>query len=466
MKKIAIIGAGVAGVTTALKLSNFDAKVSLFEKRDEIVSGPPFCHLHAGGNLYPDITDKERIQLLKESIEFLKFYPYAIDYRPTVIVFPKDYKKEPKEQIYKLKMLKKVYENLVKEDVSNKVLGDYYQVFEKHEFLSLKNEIPKDNPKSLQEWLIPVAKNIDINNIKFPVIIVNEYGINLFRLAAGATLSLQKAKNIELNLKSKVVDLKKNRDRFILTFAKNKNLYTESFDFVINAAGFKCGEIDDMLGFKKNRLVEFKAAYIAKWDKNIYRWPEIIFHGDRGTPKGMAQFTPYKGNYFQLHGMTKEITLFEDGVVKNSYFSSQPKLKDKYLNKIYKNWRDYDTRTKRAIRHFVPFLKKFPNEAYVGSKPLYGAQQIPGENLSLRATEISYEGKNYARCEIVKVSSAMSMSENIIKKLKDLNIIKIEKGVDLDIDNKKLENLSKKIAKKRGYPKELGEILNPLNLFA
>ena len=88
MNNIAIIGGGVAGSTTALYLSNLNLNITLFEKNSTLISGPPFCHLHSGGNLYREISTKQCITLLKESIEFLRFFPYSVDFRPTVIVVP------------------------------------------------------------------------------------------------------------------------------------------------------------------------------------------------------------------------------------------------------------------------------------------------------------------------------------------------------------------------------------------
>ncbi len=52
-------------------------------------------------------------------------------------------------------------------------------------------------------------------------------------------------------------------------------------------------------------MVEFKAAYITQWNECVGQWPEVIIHGKRKTPEGMAQLTPYPGNYFQIHGMTE-----------------------------------------------------------------------------------------------------------------------------------------------------------------
>jgi flavin-dependent dehydrogenase len=75
--KIAIVGGGVAGSSIALYLGQLGLNVTLFEKESSLVSGPPFCHLHAGGNLYREISDKQCVKLLKQSIDFLRFYPFG-----------------------------------------------------------------------------------------------------------------------------------------------------------------------------------------------------------------------------------------------------------------------------------------------------------------------------------------------------------------------------------------------------
>lgn len=52
--KIAVVGAGIAGSTIALKLSEKfpSSSTFLFEAGPSLVNGPPICHLHAGGALY------------------------------------------------------------------------------------------------------------------------------------------------------------------------------------------------------------------------------------------------------------------------------------------------------------------------------------------------------------------------------------------------------------------------------
>ena len=453
--KVAIIGGGVAGSSGAIYLTKEGVDVTLFEKNEFLVEGPPMCHLHAGGNLYREIDINQCIQLLKESIEFTRFYPYAVDKRPTVIATPKYDPIDPDFQIKRLEILQKEYEKLVKADEKNKVLGepkDYFRVYYKDNLLKIKNKEFKDK---LDKWLIPFVEYVNLETIKFPVLLVQEYGLNVFRVSASANLLLEKL-NANLNLKTKVLEVQKKDNKFLITFKKEGKIFKEEFDYVINSAGFLSGEIDNDLGYKRERFVEFKAAYVTKWDKTDKTWPEIIFHGIRGTDKGMGQFTPYPGGYVQIHAMRKDVTLFENGLVKTDK-DSQPKLPEMFI-KILKNGWDNELvkeRTLKAIKHIKQFMPEFnANEYY---KPLYGAQQIPGNDETLRAAEVSFE-ETYARCEIVKASSVFAMSREILKKLgiEDKNRPLPELTKD-EVDKK-----AKEIAKKRGYPEIMGEVNNLL----
>ena len=91
---VGIIGGGVSGVVTAIQLADSGVESVLFEQENSVVNGPPFCHLHAGGNLYPDISDQQCRQLMKQSISMAKIFPQSIDERPTFISIPKSEKYE------------------------------------------------------------------------------------------------------------------------------------------------------------------------------------------------------------------------------------------------------------------------------------------------------------------------------------------------------------------------------------
>ena len=465
-KKVAIIGGGIAGVTSALALGERGVKVTLFEKNKTFISGPPFCHLHAGGNLYREISDTQCATLLRQSIDFAKLYPQAIDKRPTVIALPAYDKQDPQDLVPRLEFLKEEYRKLIKDNSSNQVLGkadDYYELFTKEQILALADVKEKRLPKSNREWLIPFAKNIDFQAIKFPVIVVQEYGINLFRVGACAALALEQFPNVKILRETEVTMVSKRGEKFLVTSDKT----SEEFDYIINAAGFRTGIIDQFLDIQEQRLLEFKAAYTSQWESRESLWPEVIFHGERGTPRGMGQFTPYCGGYVQLHAMTQDITLCKECLVKSSEDGSYPQLSKELLEIIEQGWskEKYSERTKRAINYLAQFFPQF-KVAKVGSQPLYGVQQIPGDDPSRRVAEVAFPIKNYARCEIVKVSSVVDMVKEIIK---DLEGSKKEVSQELfeieslkRLDENAIAKRAQIIALNLKYPQEMSQICNYL----
>jgi len=463
--KIAIVGGGIAGASIANYLSAFDLEVTLFEKQKSLVNGPPICHLHAGGNLYREISDSQCVQLLEESIELVQLYPCAVEFRPTLIATPIEDKSDPQALFPRLALLQKHYKFLVSKNIQNRVLGNpenYYKLYSKEDVIALKNTQNSEKLFGFDRWMFRALQLIDTGRLKFPLVMVQEYGLNVFRLAASVTLLLEDKKNVKILRQTEVKSIKKLENRYHIVAMQSEKKIEGSFEYLINAAGFISGEIDDMLGFKRERYVEFKAAYVTHWRSGL-KLPEIIFHGERGTPQGMAQFTPYHDGYFQLHAMTEDITLFRDGLVKSHLCcSAQPKLDAKYIKKIYKGWRKADvvSRAELAIEHMTQFIPSF-KDAKVSLKPLFGAQQIPGDDASLRAAEVSFEGERYARCEIVKASSVLSMADSISKKLIALGYVSQEMYGVRNFENlslfleEEVTELAQKLCEERAYPKAL-----------
>ncbi len=466
--KVAIVGGGVAGATAALRLGELGLDVTLFEKEKSLVNGPPFCHLHAGGNLYREISDAQCVTLLKQSIDFLRFYPFIVDYRPTVIALPTSDKGTPQALLPRLERLRSEYEALIRHDAENKVLGessDYYRLYSREQMEVLKGQNVAAVPQNADDWMIPAAKHIDFDKVQFPLILVQEYGLNLFRLASGVTLALESLQNVDLKREAVVSNIQESypESGWDITWVHEDQTGQAHFDYLINAAGFRSGKIDDLISVECKRMVEFKAAYISRWEQCCDTlWPEIIFHGERGTPRGMGQFTPYPDGYFQLHGMTKEITLYEDGLVANSAVSCQPHLGQNFLEKIERSWSPEETtqRTQSAIRHISRFIPDFSN-AKVGSIPLFGAQQIPGDDPTLRVAEVSFPKKRYARCEIVKVSSALDMADAIVKDMVSLGYLEASCHLDKQAETVKtlkeeqIAEYAASIAAQRNYPVSL-----------
>jgi hypothetical protein len=462
--KIAIIGGGVAGASTALSLSSLGLNVTLFEKETSLVNGPPFCHLHAGGNLYPDISDDQCLKLLEQSVDFVRFYPEVVDFRPTVIAFPKTCDILVEDRLPRLKKLQAHYREMIIDDSNNEVLGEsdaYFKLYSKERVEALRSLPVVDQPTTDDEWMISVAQNLDTHNVQFPLILVQEYGLNLFRLGASVTLSLQNYQNAKIELGTTVIGVKEIGNGWLIDYEKDGKIDQGEYDYLINAAGFRSGKIDDMLDIRCQSMVEFKAAYVAQWyDDRSRQWPELIIHGKRGSKAGMRQFTPYPNGYFQLHGMTTDITLYEDGLAKSSMIRCQPQLEEKFIKKIDHNWsvEEITERTERAVRHLAEYLPAF-GEAKVASKPLFGAQQIPGNDPSLRVAEVSFPKERYAKCEIVKVSSVIDMIEAIVDDLQGYGYIgDVEELIAPKKESEeRIVLYAKDITDMRNYPSSLSQ---------
>lgn len=468
--KVGIVGGGVSGAVTALELDKYGIDNVLFEKESSVVNGPPFCHLHAGGNLYPDISDEQCRILMKQSIEMARLFPQSIDERPTFISIQKSQKYSVEEIQDRLKMLVNYYKSLIDEDSENEILGapeDYYKTYSKADLVELYKNDYSENPTTPDQWMTNAIKFIDYAQVKTPVTLVQEYGWNLFRLGAQAQLALKKAKNSLLKVNTEVKSIKdvRNTQRDY-----NWEIHTENevfkVNYLVNASGFKTGEIDETLHITSERLIEFKAAYVSKWEPIAGLIPELIFHGERGTPNGMVQLTPYSGDYYQIHGMTPDVTLFKDGLIKSRDNEAQPHFNKEINQKLIKGWdsEDIKTRTEKAISSVAKFVPTFKS-ATVGGPPLFGAQQIPGKDETLRVGEVSFPSSSYARSEIVKASSALTVANQIIDKIQEEGIVPfIPAKTKLNpllasISKPEIDKMAAHLALSRSYPEALSRLI-------
>ncbi|WP_434035835.1 hypothetical protein [Formosa sp. 4Alg 33] len=467
---VGIIGGGVSGVVTALQLAENGIDSILFEQENSVVNGPPFCHLHAGGNLYPDISEAQCRILMKQSIEMAKLFPQSIDERPTFISVPKSEKYSLDNIEHRLEMLVAYYSELIAEDPSNAILGapkEYYKIYTKEDLATLANRPAIARPKSADEWMINTIHLIDYTKLKTPVILVQEFGWNLFRLGAQAQLALSKTEKCSLKTNTNVSSIK---DVSHDNLGYNWEIHTEDeiykVKYLVNSCGFKTGTFDESLHLNSERLIEFKAAYVSKWQPIPGLIPELIFHGERGTPHGMTQLTPYCDDYYQIHGMTNDITLFEHGLVQSKDNMSQPEFDAGITQKLDYGWdtEEIKSRTENAIDSVAKYIPSFQS-AQVGGPPLYGAQQIPGNDPSLRVGEVSFPCKSYARSEIVKASSALTVANQILTKMQEEDIIPaiktlLNSSTLLDsISKMDIDILARELAIERGYPEALSRLV-------
>ncbi len=456
-KRVGIIGAGVAGSTIAMHLSQHpELQVVLMEQGPSLVNGPPFCHLHAGGNLYREIDDKQCIQLLKESIETLKLYPFSVNLRPTVIVVPMRDPQEPTDLLPRLACLQQEYQQLVEQDLANQLLGepaDYYRCYDEATMRQLAQQPLPAKAESADDWMIPLAKELDFSTVKWPLIQVQEYGLSLFRLAAQVDLALTQRSNCTIYLNQAVTNVTADGEGWLIHRGQETPV---KVDYLVNACGYRTGQLDDLLAINSERMVEFKAAYVTQWPQDGH-WPEVIFHGERGTPNGMAQLTPYADGLFQLHGMTENITLFKEGLAASTPASAQPNLPPELQAILDKGWPSEVRahRTQQAINHMAYFLPAF-QQAQDAGKPLFGAQQIPGNDVTLRAASVAFAERCYARAEIVKATSALPVAMAIEEQLQQLGLL--DGGIcrqATELTYHEVEERAAELARQRQYPKGL-----------
>ncbi|WP_423841118.1 FAD-dependent oxidoreductase [Vibrio mytili] len=463
-KHIAVIGGGVSGATAAIHFAELGFKVSVIEKGVSLVNGPPICHLHAGGNLYREISEQQCLDLLAQSIDTIRLYPRSLNIRPTVIAVPHSDGGDPEVLIPRLEVIKHAYNELVNQDERNKVLGEpeqYYKLYSKEELVALAKCTQPDNPLSIDDWCIPFAQHTDLEQLKYPVVAVQEYGWSVFRLAAIANLTLDQLPNANVLTQANLKHAEHVDDQWQLTYEHNGVDNQLTCDYLVNACGFETGTVDNAVGVNRQRLVEFKAAYVTKWHECNQQWPEVIFHGPRGTDKGMAQLTPYSDGYFQLHGMTKAITLFEDGLVGSTSESAQPILPQGLMSKITQGWRQdaLIERTEKAISHMAQFIPDY-HSAIKGGKALFGAQQIPGADPVLRAADVSFEENHYARIEVVKASSTLLAAQKVLQHwfgISPNRDVEMEHPTAVHWSEQEVEEYAIRLTQQRDYPKALAE---------
>lgn len=217
----------------------------MLEKGPSLVNGPPICHLHAGGNLYREISAQQCLTLLRQSIDTLKVYPHSANLRPTVIALPKYDKSTPNDLVPRLKLLQAEYAALITQDANNEVLGpidEYYRFYSREQLDILAKKKVSKISNCLDDWIIPVAKNIEFSQVKFPILLVQEYGLSVFRLASIATLAADKLLDCQILTHTQVTNIKsgKNKQGWDISI---KSQATDTgvikVDYLINACGFK-----------------------------------------------------------------------------------------------------------------------------------------------------------------------------------------------------------------------------------
>lgn len=391
VKNICIIGGGIGGCVTAIKLSNnADYKISLFEKDSELLN-LPYCHLHAGGFLYPQLPLDECKELLIHSLLFANFFKNCLEKRPTIIAYSKNEVEYSPENLFtKAKFIQNEYKNY-----KNLILGkpeDFYAIYTKSDVIFYKkNGYLKKNNLVHDIYVGKFCKELnDIESIQYPFISVNEYGISMIKIREYINVELDK-KNISVYNNCKIEIIKQNEMKWIIN--------NEKFDYLINSCGYEVNKARPNEIKKTYEFLELKSSWVIKTKVDMdYIFPEITIIGKRGTENGMIQISPLnERNVFQIHLMTNESTLFNGSLVLDKQVILQ--------------------RTDKTISEISKVFKMFKDAEYY-SEPMWGIQRIANLSKEKRADSAIFNYPMYAEIQIVKGISSVFCANEITKKIR------------------------------------------------
>ena len=121
-----------------------------------------------------------------------------------------------------------------------------------------------NNPESLDEWMINAVKLIDIEKLKTPVFMVQEYGWNMFRTAAQAQLALNNTNICELKTNTPVTKINDVRNKKL---GYNWEIYTENeiykVHYLVNSSGYMTGKIEEPLMINNERLIRITSYNVC-----------------------------------------------------------------------------------------------------------------------------------------------------------------------------------------------------------
>jgi hypothetical protein len=413
MKKkfnISVIGGGIGGCMAAIMASKIpNADVQLFEKKDKLLAGLPFCHLHSGGFLYPMINHEECIELLNHSLEFANFFNECLDNRPTIIAYRIDSIYNTKELIDKCKLMEATYKEFCVKD--NHVLGNpnsYYAIYTREDIIYYKKfgKLPeKFEDRYLYHDLYTtefckILNSTNIDDIKYPFVSVMEPSILMNKVYKKITKLFNDTNTDKDNIKIHT-GTTANVDELI-----NK------FDYTINASGYQNNNK------YQDSLLELKSSWMVINNHLNIRLPEIAIIGERGTKNGMMQISQCEeNNIFQIHAMTNDSSIFEC-VDKIENFSND-NLDIIYNSRIPSEI--INTRTKSAINEVSKLFNIFKySKIDLKLEPLWGVQRIISKNKDNRVADVVFPAENYAEIQIIKGISSVTAANKLIKKIKSL----------------------------------------------
>lgn len=375
--KIAVVGGGISGVVTSIELAKLpNISVHLFEKRNTLLKGPPYCHLHAGGFLYPDISLQDCETLLRHSIDFALTFQKSLHLRPTIIAYNSLSRFNPQQLIFRCNAIKYIYSTLPTHPFGPP--SQFFAIYSYENAIHFKQYGVFLHPNEFHDPHAAKFLNAlhDLDSIKFPFASVNEPGINQQSVESQCIEYLLRKPNITVFLNS----------HFNLRGQHN-------YDFVINASAqsFSNSNSDEFFELKSSWLIQSQSQFIDS---------EIAIIGERNTDHGLLQITPVGDSTYQIHLMTPRCSIIQTNTQPITNHIPQDIVFQRTLEAINKMSQVFP-----CMQTFIPL-----------NVALHGVQRIPSGYPSNRISRFirEYES-NVIDIQLLKATSVVTIAKQISK---------------------------------------------------
>ncbi|AST29279.1 FAD-dependent oxidoreductase [Ralstonia pseudosolanacearum] len=272
--KIAIIGGGLTGVISALKLRSLGHEVSLFESNEDICLEaskiPAHCY---GAPGYCHLPKDEQIEIFRSGLAFAKLFPQAISLRPTIFALRKnDRVRVTNDQNGRFRTIDDLknsvnlaeneYKKAVESDPKSEVfgpVGKYQSGYTHEQIQALRNQPLTGAPGNNDEWVANWAHEMSeeaLSELQYPVFLVKEPEINMLRFRELARSALGEL-GVDTHIGETVNDLTSQAGK------PGIMVNQAHFDYAVNCSGAESGTHDDKREAISERTVIVKGAGVA-----------------------------------------------------------------------------------------------------------------------------------------------------------------------------------------------------------